>query len=298
MTPRGALALLALLACTFDAGGAGEPAGPTQGSSSSGATTQVGPTTGAGTTGEGATTETTTTGGTTGMVATSPPDATTGGSSSGGDTCAEVASYVDEDGDGYGDDDSRKLGCAIEPGHAPIGGDCDDDEPMVHPGQPETCGLGDDDCDGLVDEYDEFGNAQCGVCTYLMQQTRLYAFCQGTLGWGAARTDCMEKGLDLAIVVDGNEHKWIVAQPPIDSGLWWLGARDNDQEGKFRWLDTTPIDPADPRWAMGEPDNKGTNNSAADCLGVVAPGTSPDAGRWTDEDCSRNRAWICEGALP
>lgn len=263
----------------------------TTGAGTTGGTTEAGVATtgGAGSTGAAGTTGTTGEG-TTGAVA------TTGGS--GVDTCAEVPSYEDADGDGYGDDGSEQFGCAVPPGRAPIGGDCDDGDPLVHPGKPETCGLGDDDCDGTVDEYDPIGNTKCGPCSYLVHDGRAYAFCQGALAWGLARQDCLARGMDLAIVAAVAEHTWIAAQPPVDSGLWFLGARDTVVEGKFRWTDGVLIDPLDPRWAAGEPDNKGSNKLPADCLALISPGVAPGAGAWADEDCSRKGAWICEGDLP
>jgi formylglycine-generating enzyme required for sulfatase activity len=48
------------------------------------------------------------------------------------------SSCKDEDSDGFG------LGCAA-------GADCNDQDPAIHPGQPESCNLRDDDCDGKVD---------------------------------------------------------------------------------------------------------------------------------------------------
>ena len=55
----------------------------------------------------------------------------------GNDCTGSVSDDWDEDGDGW-------FSC---------GGDCDDDDPGVHPGTPERAGNGvDDDCDGEVDE--------------------------------------------------------------------------------------------------------------------------------------------------
>lgn len=45
---------------------------------------------------------------------------------------------VDKDGDGF-----------------PIGLDCDDQNPAVHPGAQEVCGGGDEDCDGMTDAADD-----------------------------------------------------------------------------------------------------------------------------------------------
>ena len=49
--------------------------------------------------------------------------------------------FVDQDGDGYTVND----------------GDCDDGEPMVHPGADEICDGIDNNCDGLLDEEPELG---------------------------------------------------------------------------------------------------------------------------------------------
>src|ERR1039457_7011855 len=48
-------------------------------------------------------------------------------------------SCEDRDGDGYG------RGCARGP-------DCNDQDPLVHPGQKEICNFRDDDCNGDVDD--------------------------------------------------------------------------------------------------------------------------------------------------
>ncbi len=67
------------------------------------------------------------------------------------DTCDNdeggcVHSIVDADGDGHGDE-----ACGA--------GDCDDSDPLVHPGAAELCNDVDDDCNGIADDGFECGPA-------------------------------------------------------------------------------------------------------------------------------------------
>ncbi len=59
-------------------------------------------------------------------------------------------SFPDADSDGYGSDDSPgTTDCSIPEGYVTDSTDCDDGEPLAHPGLTENCGDGiDNDCDG------------------------------------------------------------------------------------------------------------------------------------------------------
>jgi len=59
---------------------------------------------------------------------------------------------LDEDGDGYGVDDNLAEACDAPDGYVGSGGDCDDEDDAVFPGQDEACDGIDNDCDGAVDE--------------------------------------------------------------------------------------------------------------------------------------------------
>ncbi len=60
--------------------------------------------------------------------------------------------YIDTDGDGYGDDATAAASCAAPVGTVAEGGDCDEGDDTVSPGDADTCGDGvDNDCDGAFD---------------------------------------------------------------------------------------------------------------------------------------------------
>ena len=61
--------------------------------------------------------------------------------------------YLDQDGDGYGEDQTLLYACTPPSGYVVIGGDCDDLTIEANPGNDEVCGdLIDNNCDGLTDE--------------------------------------------------------------------------------------------------------------------------------------------------
>jgi hypothetical protein len=64
----------------------------------------------------------------------------------------EVIWYMDADKDGYGGD-AGEVSCEPLEGHLVTSGDCDDGDPLVHPGvYDDDCDEYDDDCDGQTDE--------------------------------------------------------------------------------------------------------------------------------------------------
>ncbi|MDP2309564.1 MAG: putative metal-binding motif-containing protein [Pseudomonadota bacterium] len=62
--------------------------------------------------------------------------------------------YADDDGDGYGDAAATHEACAAPSGYVENDTDCDDGEPLAHPGATEVCDGFDNDCDGHEDEDD------------------------------------------------------------------------------------------------------------------------------------------------
>jgi hypothetical protein len=86
------------------------------------------------------------------------------------DDAAPLTYYRDEDGDGYGVDDDTVEICGAPEGYVDLGGDCEDDDDEINPGEIEVCDYIDADCDGeedpacFVPDYFDFNN--CGASGY------------------------------------------------------------------------------------------------------------------------------------
>ncbi len=65
---------------------------------------------------------------------------------------AETWYTEDADDDGYGPDDSMVVDCDAPSGSVSLGGDCDDTDPTLNPGETDLCDGVDNDCDGELDE--------------------------------------------------------------------------------------------------------------------------------------------------
>ena len=93
--------------------------------------------------------------------------------------------YRDDDGDGFGRDDAFVDACLIpEQGFVGRGGDCLDDDPLIHPEADEVCDGRDNDCDERIDLLDNGVAAPPGTCPPALGVCRdLTPVCLGADGW-------------------------------------------------------------------------------------------------------------------
>ena len=59
--------------------------------------------------------------------------------------------YIDNDGDGYGNDNAAIERCSAIAGYVLFGGDCDDNNASINPNAQELCDGLDNNCDGMTD---------------------------------------------------------------------------------------------------------------------------------------------------
>jgi len=116
-----------------------------------------------------------------------------------------ITSYVDFDGDGYGNPDYEQEACEVPTGWVEDDTDCDDGNAAAFPGSVETCDGDDDDCDGDVDE-----DASDATTFYLDADGDGYggyggttAACSLPSGYGVDDSDCDDS--DAAVSPVGTE---------------------------------------------------------------------------------------------
>ena len=105
-----------------------------------------------------------------------------------------------------------------------------------------------------------------------------------------ARSYCasLSSGATLVSIKDAGKNA--IVSNLLSESFTWIGLRDNQAEGTFRWdFDNSVLGPYT-NWDGNEPNNYG---SGEDCAEINGPGQS-SFGKWNDRDCPSSRHFICE----
>ena len=139
--------------------------------------------------------------------------------------CAGITLYLDQDADGYGTADPAyptRKDCGPKIGYATVAGDCDDFNPLVHPGAPEMCDGKDNNCNGQVDEnvtYQAYCQDQDGD-GHGVAGAKMKMDCAPTPGFGDCAGDCDDLNPAIhpgaAEVCDGRDNN---CDGAIDEGV-------------------------------------------------------------------------------
>ncbi|KAK2905721.1 CD209 antigen-like protein C [Channa argus] len=104
--------------------------------------------------------------------------------------------------------------------------------------------------------------------------------------WTNGRSDCQNKRADLVIINSAEEQKFLSGFSNVNT---WIGLSDRDEEGKWKWVDGTPLTLT--YWNQGEPNNRAAE-PGEDCAQLQV-----DKGyKWNDLLCGKTVRWICEKA--
>ncbi|XP_069051998.1 CD209 antigen-like protein E [Lepisosteus oculatus] len=120
-------------------------------------------------------------------------------------------------------------------------------------------------------------------CDWILFSGSCYYFSKESKDWHRAQQYCVNQASSLAIINNVDELK--ILSSKISSG-YWVGLNDLDSEGRWKWVDRTPVDMSDKYWNAGEPNNVGEE----DCGELTN-------GKINDRMCRSAIPWICEKSI-
>ncbi|XP_041933144.1 C-type lectin domain family 6 member A-like isoform X3 [Alosa sapidissima] len=130
-----------------------------------------------------------------------------------------------------------------------------------------------------------------------------YFFSTESLIWTRSQEECVHKKSHLAIINDEKEQKLlmeiIASKMQEAEDKFWIGLNDKQTEGKWLWVDNTPLTNKGFWLNRHEPDNwKGKNNeypNGEDCVRMGEINFIPNSAEgWVDTACERKFKFICE----
>lgn len=159
--------------------------------------------------------------------------------------------------------------------------DCDDSDPDVHPGAPEACGAGDEDCDGEVDEVGELALAGPPVSPVEGEQILVSAKLSGcrpdgaTAAWTSdGPAACTFSAFDAICTGDDQGTTRLAVTVTADGAL--LGAA----EGDVAWLNVAPDFDGDRFFAVTAGISEVFTVEASDVPADRVTFASPDLPSW------------------
>ncbi|KAK7799486.1 hypothetical protein U0070_022610, partial [Myodes glareolus] len=123
----------------------------------------------------------------------------------------------------------------------------------------------------------------CHPCPWdwTLFQRNCYFFSTFQQTWMESVSACQEVGAKLVVIKSGEEQSFL-QQSAKKKGGAWMGLSDIKKEGKWRWVDDSPLKTWK-YWSPGEPSGKNDE----DCAEFSDNG-------WNDSVCFLEKFWICK----
>ncbi|XP_043994218.1 C-type lectin domain family 4 member E-like [Gambusia affinis] len=126
-----------------------------------------------------------------------------------------------------------------------------------------------------------------------------YYFSTTESSWINSRSSCVDRGSDLVKIDSREEQMFLVGRlrnlMEDDEDKFWIGLRDLVEEGKWFWVDGSPLDESLTFWMDEEPNNISKDGAAsADCGRMGMKNKHDDLKSWFDISCNYPQKSICE----
>ncbi|XP_014859993.1 PREDICTED: hepatic lectin-like [Poecilia mexicana] len=134
-----------------------------------------------------------------------------------------------------------------------------------------------------------------------LNQMNCYYFNTNKSSWNDSRRSCADLGSDL-VKIDSREEQAFLTRRVGDimENFWdrfWIGLTDSEEEGRWFWVDGSPLDKSLSFWDRLPDDwkgSKGTYPEGEDCAILGTRGGSQNLKCWYDVFCSNSQKSVCE----
>uniref|UniRef100_A0A3B5QYW8 C-type lectin domain-containing protein n=1 Tax=Xiphophorus maculatus TaxID=8083 RepID=A0A3B5QYW8_XIPMA len=124
-----------------------------------------------------------------------------------------------------------------------------------------------------------------------------YYFSTTKSSWNDSRRSCADLGSDL-VKIDSREEQIFSSTFPVQMFLFWIGLTDLKEEGRWFWVDGSPLDESVTFWNDREPDNRSKDGAgSADCGRMGRKREYENLKSWFDISCNYPHKSICEKTL-
>ncbi|XP_069623157.1 hepatic lectin-like isoform X2 [Ranitomeya imitator] len=122
---------------------------------------------------------------------------------------------------------------------------------------------------------------------WIVFDRKCYFFSSSKSNWFKARSMCVLKNSDLAVIKNEYEQRFIGAK--TGDRAYWIGLTDNEAEGNWTWVDGTDYKSSYKNWMPNEPTSSGGDE---DCVHIWKEA------KWNDKNCHDSTTLaICEKKL-
>uniref|UniRef100_A0A3Q1H924 C-type lectin domain-containing protein n=1 Tax=Anabas testudineus TaxID=64144 RepID=A0A3Q1H924_ANATE len=128
---------------------------------------------------------------------------------------------------------------------------------------------------------------------------KCYYFSTSKSTWDQSRDDCRRGGGDLVKIDSREEQSFLELRlrekMNCDEDKFWIGLTDSKEEGKWLWVDDSPLNTSLAFWSGTEPDNwPGKGPEGEDCARMGKKSGADDLKCWFDVPCKISYKSICE----
>ncbi|MCQ2462150.1 MAG: CHAP domain-containing protein [Clostridia bacterium] len=134
---------------------------------------------------------------------------------------------------------------------------------------------------GVPQYADDIAGEICGTAYYNGNKYVVYG---AEATWSKAKKLCENLGGQLAVITSAKENSVVSALVMSCGKSCWIGAADSENEGKWKWVNSSPFKYKS--WADGQPDNGGKGQDYAYING--------ETGKWMDAASSTKIFFVCE----